>query len=214
VDQEMAPGVMLDGLQTLWRETGRADPPTAIVARTPFSPYLADLAAAALTAGYHVTRHIGHFLVIEGTRRFGAPSPAPYFDGWEPALGTVWTLPAATQATRVGRPLWRSMALMSLAGHPGALVQAFKIVLPAGRYRLWVTWRAAQHGLGTRRLGYLWCRGLGETRVVQLTASGTNGAVTIEVPRLSTLTIGVTTLGRAYVLHAIGLTPIGRRVTH
>jgi uncharacterized membrane protein len=214
VDREMAPGVMLDSLQTLWRETGRADPPTAIVARTPFSPYLADVAAAALTAGYHVTRHIGHLLVIEGTRRFGAPSPAPYFDGWEPAMGTVWTLPAATQATRVGRPLWSSMALMSLAGHPGALVQAFKIVLPAGRYRLWVTWRAAQHGLGPRRLGYLWCRGLGETHVVPLTASGTYGAVTVRVTRLATLTIGVITLGRvSYVLRAIGLTRIGARAT-
>lgn len=146
VARDATPGVMLDGLPTLWREgAARGLQQTTLFGERPASPYFAAVIGQALAAGYHVSDHRGGFFLITGTRHFRVQPPAAVANGWQPRAAS-WTIPAWTQARPVGYVDWqaRMPVVVARAQHPGTVVGPVAVVLEPGTYRLtlWVQTRA------------------------------------------------------------------------
>ena len=132
-DHQAVPGMMVDGLPTLWREAGSYR--TALLGVEPVSPYFAQVVGQAIRAGYRITYHQGPVFVVSGDRAFEPGLPQSYLLVNEPAA-TTWVFPSWAFATRVGVVQWRQGVVATAGGRRGALVEPVRLWLNAGRYRV------------------------------------------------------------------------------
>lgn len=138
IDRAVAPGWFVDTLPVLWREVGHEGAiPTALVAVRPVSPYLANLIAQALQAGYRVSFHRGPVFVVAGDRPFPVSPPEALHAGWQPDTRS-WTIPAWTQFTRRGHIDWRRHVVKVSSKEPGVVFPGIWMQLGPGFYQITV----------------------------------------------------------------------------
>nr|WP_275107401.1 DUF2079 domain-containing protein [Sulfobacillus harzensis] len=134
IAREQAPHQFIDPLPLLWREADRGGVrPTAILAERPVTPYMADIIAESLRAGYRVTEHQGGVFVVQGMRHFGASRPSAVGNGWQPR-SSVWEIPAWTQQTMLGHVDWPDLAVVVPPHARGVVFPGFPVVLRPGTY--------------------------------------------------------------------------------
>ncbi len=131
-DHQAVPGLMVDGLPTLWREAGSYQ--TALLGVEPVSPYFAQVVGKAIRAGYRITYHHGRVFVVSGDRGFAPGLPQSYLLVNEPASNT-WVFPSWAFGTRVGVVQWQQ-GVVAAGRRRGALVEPIRLRLNAGRYRV------------------------------------------------------------------------------
>jgi uncharacterized membrane protein len=188
VDVTLLPGVMTDPLPRLWSEV----PPgatTALVGRTPTSPYFAQILAEAVQAGYRVTFHQANVFVLTGTGHFAATPPAATVRmGFVPASNR-WTIPAWTQLVGEGRVDWTNGTVES-SRHGGVLVGPVLLALEPGTYRVSVEWTSGP--TNQRRVGWLlWTDGPALHRVSMFGkgACVTSAVIVVRTARYAEVTV-------------------------
>jgi uncharacterized membrane protein len=190
IDREPAPGVMLDGLPVLWQEAAPSAA-TAIVARRPTTPYMAQVIEWALQHGYRVTVHHGLLFAVEGTAHFPFSPPASYGLGYEPLCNKPWTLPLG--ALTVRGVDWATLAAYVPRVGRIQVLPPLPLVLPPGRYRFDVEVHAVGSLPPRTIVGHLWWN-VPNRGAVALEAEGDTVA-TVCVARAPTVTIGITSTG-------------------
>ncbi len=134
-DHQAVPGLLVDGLPTLWHEAGSYQ--TALLGVEPVSPYFAQVVGKAIQAGYRITYHQGRVFVVSGDRPFAPGLPQSYLLVNEPAAST-WVFPSWAFATKVGVVQWQQGVVATVGRRRGALVEPIRLRLNAGRYRVGV----------------------------------------------------------------------------
>ncbi|WP_139061549.1 DUF2079 domain-containing protein [Sulfobacillus thermosulfidooxidans] len=134
---DQAPGRLLDTLPTLWKEANpkAKNVPTAIIARSPVRPYLADVIYNAVRNGYRITYYQDHLFILNGSRRFSVPKPSPDVWGWEPT-GRSWVVPLWTQGVITGGINWRNYDVEIPQGKPGPIIENLWLILYPGQYKI------------------------------------------------------------------------------
>lgn len=205
VDRGAVPGIMVDGLPTLWRDArvrGLSD--TVLFGERPVSPYFASVLASALAAGYRVTYHHDGFFLVRGTPRFDVEPPASV--GYQPRTAH-WTIPAWTQASPVGRVEWQGSRPLLIARrhHPGTVLGPLLAVMKPGRYQVQLRIRSSSDGrarvLGTLSDGPARRSIRAGERVVTLTVAYFQTAV-------ARLTVSTTGQAR-FVIQQVTVTRLG-----
>ncbi|MDA8204445.1 MAG: DUF2079 domain-containing protein [Thermaerobacter sp.] len=136
IAKEQVPGQFIDSLRLLWKEAGRGQKtPTAILAMRPVSPYLAEVIADALHAGYRVSFHQGPVFVVSGSRHFPLAAPSAVDSGWQPQ-GATWMIPAWTQATDQGSINWHQKTVLIPGKTRGTVLPGVLLQLGPGVYQV------------------------------------------------------------------------------
>ncbi|PSR24919.1 MAG: DUF2079 domain-containing protein [Sulfobacillus thermosulfidooxidans] len=186
---DQAPGRLVDTLPTLWDEASKKkNVPTAIIARSPVRPYLANVIYQAIHNGYHITYHQDHLFILKGIRRFSVPNPSPDAWGWEPMNGS-WAVPLWTQNVTQGTINWRKYYVEIPRGKPGSIIENLFFIMYPGYYQITLTTffsSASKESVG--------CFQVGNHR--EMLISSGSSSVKFSVRRVEIMPLSILTNGR------------------